>query len=520
MPAVGGIPTGPGREYPGNLTPYVLVTCIVAAMGGLIFGYDIGISGGVTSMDPFLRKFFPKVYRSKHDETSTNQYCQYNSETLTMFTSSLYLAALISSLVASTVTRKLGRKPSMLFGGVLFFIGALLNGFAQAVWMLIVGRILLGFGIGFANQSVPLYLSETAPYKFRGALNIGFQLSITVGILIANVLNYFFAKIDGGWGWRLSLGGAIVPAIILTVGSLFLPDTPNSLIERGNMEDAREKLKRIRGLENVDEEFNDLVIASELSKQVEHPWRNLLQRKYRPHIAVSTLIPFFQQFTGINVIMFYAPVLFNTIGFGDDASLMSSVITGLVNVVATLVSIYGVDKWGRRFLFLEGGTQMLICQIIVAACIGAKFGIDGHPGDLPKWYAIVVVLFICIYVAAFAWSWGPLGWLVPSEVFPLEIRSAAQSINVSVNMVFTFVVAQVFLNMLCHLKFGLFLFFAFFVVVMTIYVYYFLPETKNIPIEEMNQVWRSHWFWAKFMTEEFSNGNVEMLKGGQALKNV
>ncbi|KAA8519892.1 hypothetical protein F0562_014198 [Nyssa sinensis] len=410
----------------------------------------------------------------------------------------------------------------MLFGGVLFCIGAFINGFAQAVWMLIVGRILLGFGIGFANQSVPLYLSEMAPYKFRGALNIGFQLSITIGILVANVLNYFFAKIKGGWGWRLSLGGAVVPALIITVGSLILTETPNSMIERGKNEEARAKLIRIRGVDNVDEEFNDLVAASEASKKVEHPWRNLLQRKYRPHLTMAILIPFFQQLTGINVIMFYAPVLFKTIGFGSDASLMSAVITGCVNVIATMVSIYGVDKWGRRFLFLEGGIQMLLCQIAVTICIASKFGVDGNPGELPKWYAIVVVLFICIYVAGFAWSWGPLGWLVPSEIFPLEIRSAAQSINVSVNMIFTFAVAQIFLTMLCHLKFGLFLFFAFFVVIMTFFVFFFLPETKGIPIEEMSIVWKQHWFWSRFMTDVDypSNGGVEMGKGGQAIKNV
>ena len=213
------------------------------------------------------------------------------------------------------------------------------------------------------EQSVPLYLSEMAPYKYRGALNIGFQLSITVGILVANVLNYFFAKIHGGWGWRLSLGGAMVPALIITIGSLVLPDTPNSMIERGDREKAKAQLQRIRGIDNVDEEFNDLVAASESSSQVEHPWRNLLQRKYRPHLTMAVLIPFFQQLTGINVIMFYAPVLFSSIGFKDDAALMSAVITGVVNVVATCVSIYGVDKWGRRALFLEGGVQMLICQV-------------------------------------------------------------------------------------------------------------------------------------------------------------
>lgn len=213
-----------------------------------------------------------------------------------------------------------------------------------------------------------------APYKYRGALNIGFQLSITVGILVANILNYFFAKIKGGWGWRLSLGGAVVPALIITIGSLVLPDTPNSLIERGLHDEARKKLKRVRGVDDIDEEFNDLVAASEASKLVEHPWRNLLQRKYRPHLTMAILIPFFQQLTGINVIMFYAPVLFKTIGFADDASLMSAVITGGVNVVATIVSIYGVDKWGRRFLFLEGGTQMFICQVNCFCFLGKKLG--------------------------------------------------------------------------------------------------------------------------------------------------
>ncbi|KAL1201825.1 Sugar transport protein 12 [Cardamine amara subsp. amara] len=510
MPAVGIVIGNGNKEYPGNLTTYVTITCIVAAMGGLIFGYDIGISGGVTTMESFQKKFFPSVYEKQKNDHESSQYCRFDSVSLTLFTSSLYLAALCSCVVASYVTRKFGRKLSMLVGGVLFCAGALLNGFATAVWMLIVGRLLLGFGIGFTNQSVPLYLSEMAPYKYRGALNIGFQLSISIGILVANVLNFFFSKIRGGWGWRLSLGGAVVPALIITVGSLILPDTPNSMIERGQFEKAKTKLRKIRGVDNVDDEINDLIAASEASKLVEHPWRNLLQRKYRPHLTMAILIPSFQQLTGINVIMFYAPVLFQTIGFGSDAALMSAVVTGLVNVGATVVSIYGVDKWGRRFLFLEGGVQMLISQVAVAAAIGAKFGVDGNPGVLPKWYAIVVVLFICIYVAAFAWSWGPLGWLVPSEIFPLEIRSAAQSLTVSMNMIFTFLIAQVFLMMLCHMKFGLFIFFAFFVVVMSIFIYMFLPETRGVPIEEMNQVWRSHWYWSKFVDAD--PGHVEMGK--------
>ena len=203
-----------------------------------------------------------------------------------------------------------------------------------------------------------------APAKLRGALNMGFQMAITIGILVANLVNFGTAKIKAGYGWRVSLALAAVPAIMMTVGALFLPETPNSILERGNQEKAKKMLQKIRGSDNVEEEFQDLLEASEAAKSVEHPWRNIIQPKYRPQLVICSLIPFFQQLTGINVIMFYAPVLFLTLGFGDEASLMSAVITGVVNVLATVVSIATVDKFGRRILFLEGGIQMIICQVI------------------------------------------------------------------------------------------------------------------------------------------------------------
>lgn len=388
-------------------------------------------------------------------------------------------------------------------------------------------------------QSVPIYVSEMAPYKYRGALNIMFQMSITIGILVANLLNYFFAKIPGGWGWRLSLGGAFVPALIILVGSFFLSETPNSLIEREKYDEAKEFLLKIRGVDNVDEEFNDLVAASEASRKVKHPWANITKRQYRPQLTMAIFIPLFQQLTGMNVFVFYAPVLFKTMGFGANASLMSALITSIVNMVATLVSIFSVDKYGRRTLFLEGGIQMFICQVnlhnqsekklffqsgqssnlafclkflqmVMTVAIAVKFGTTGNPGVLPQWYATLVVVAMCIYIAGFAWSWGPLGWLVPSEIFPLEIRSAAQSINVSVNMLLTFVVAQVFTAMLCHMKFGLFIFFSVWVVIMTIFIHKLLPETKGVPIEEMNIVWQKHPFWRKYVKPAEDRDECEM----------
>jgi MFS family permease len=203
-----------------------------------------------------------------------------------------------------------------------------------------------------------------APPRLRGTLNIGLQLMITVGIFSANLVNYGAAKIRGGWGWRVSLGLATVPAGIITVGSLFLPDTPSSLISRGHHEQAGRVLRRIRGTSDVADEYGDLAAATEVSGTVKRPWRDILERRYRPQLTMAVLIPFFQQLTGINVIMFYAPVLFKTIGLGGDAALMTAVITGLVNIVATFVSIATVDRLGRRKLFFQGGAQMFVCQVV------------------------------------------------------------------------------------------------------------------------------------------------------------
>ncbi|CAN6290204.1 unnamed protein product [Urochloa humidicola] len=514
MPAGGFSVSAPsGVEFEAKITPIVIISCIMAATGGLMFGYDVGISGGVTSMDDFLGKFFPAVLRKKHEDRDSN-YCKYDNQGLQLFTSSLYLAGLTATFFASYTTRNLGRRLTMLIAGVFFIIGVIFNGAAQNLAMLIVGRILLGCGVGFANQAVPLFLSEIAPTRIRGGLNILFQLNVTIGILFANLVNYGTDKIHP-WGWRLSLSLAGIPAVLLTLGALFVTDTPNSLIERGRLDEGKAVLKKIRGTDNVEPEFNEIVEASRIAQEVKHPFRNLLQRRNRPQLVIAVILQIFQQFTGINAIMFYAPVLFNTLGFKSDASLYSAVITGAVNVLSTLVSVYSVDRVGRRMLLLEAGVQMFLSQVAIAVVLGIK--VTDHSDNLGHGWAIMVVVMVCTFVSSFAWSWGPLGWLIPSETFPLETRSAGQSVTVCVNLLFTFVIAQAFLSMLCHLKYAIFAFFSAWVLVMSLFVLFFLPETKNVPIEEMTErVWKQHWFWKRYMDDDnhhIVNGKINANNG-------
>ncbi|XP_077210066.1 sugar transport protein 14-like [Tasmannia lanceolata] len=482
--------------YEGRITGYFILACMVASLGGSLFGYDLGVSGGVTSMDDFLKDFFPKVYRRKQLHLRETDYCKYDNQILTLFTSSLYFAGLVSTFGASYLTRAKGRKASILFGACCFFVGAVFNAAAVNIWMLIIGRILLGVGIGFGNQAVPLYLSEMAPAKKRGAVNQLFQLTTCLGILIANIINYFTEQLHP-WGWRLSLGLATVPAALMFIGGLFLPETPNSLVEQGRLEEGRRILEKVRGTQRVDAEFADLVEASEAAHAVRSPFRNLLKPKNRPQLVIGALgIPAFQQLSGMNSILFYAPVIFQSLGFGSGASLYSSIITSLTLVLATFVSMYLVDKKGRRFMFLEAGCQMILSMAVIATILALKFG---RGVVLPKADSVVLVIMICLFVSAYGWSWGPLGWLVPSEIFPLETRSAGQSMVVCVNLFWTAAIAQCFLASLCHLRYGVFILFACLIVIMSLFIFFLLPETKQVPIEEMSFLWEGHWFWKNYV---------------------
>ncbi|XP_078173237.1 sugar transport protein MST4-like [Carex rostrata] len=485
-----------------KITPVLIISCLMVATAGLVFGYDLGNSGGVTSMDDFLKKFFYSVYVRKleHNYVQKSKYCIFNSQTLQLFTSSLYLAGIIATFFASYTTRHLGRKLTIVAAGFFFIIGVIFGAAAQNLGMLIIGRIFLGCGVGFANQAVPLFLSEVAPAKIRGGLNILFQLNVTVGILFADLVNYGAAKIHP-WGWRLSVGATGIPAFVLILGALVVDDTPTSLIERGCLQEGKAMLKMLCGTDNIESDLKEIIEATRVAQQVNRPFRELLKRHNQPPVVIAIFLQIFQQLTGMNAILFYSPVLFISLGFGNDASLYAAVILGSVNVLATLVSIYSVDEAGRRLLLLEAGVQMFVSLAMITAVL--HWHVIDKSGNLSHGTALILVVLICTFVAAYAWSWGPLGWLIPSEVFQLETRSAGQSVTVCVNLLFTFLIAQASLSMLCHLQYGIFAFFSGWVVVMTVFVYFFLPETENVPIEEISdKVWKNHWFWKRFIDDD------------------
>ncbi|GJN27424.1 hypothetical protein PR202_gb15448 [Eleusine coracana subsp. coracana] len=485
---------GGARDYGERITFSVVVTCLMAASCGLIFGFDTGVSGGVTQMESFLSKFFPEVLRGRKN-AKVDAYCKYDNQWLTAFTSSLFIAGTLSSLVASRVTRRVGRQAIMLIGGMLFLAGSIINAAAVNIAMLIIGRMLLGFGLGFTLQAAPVYLSETAPAKWRGAFTSAYNAFVVIGILSATVTNYFTNRIE--WGWRLSLGLAAVPGAVIVLGSLFVSDTPISLVMRGQHDQAQAALQRIRGEDtDIDAEFKDIIRAVDVARQNdEGAFRRLFSKEYRHYLAIGVAIPVFYEFTGMIVISVFSPVLFRTVGFNSQKAILGSVINSMTNLASTLVATFVMDRVGRRVLFIVGGHFV--------DHLGKHEGVT-----MPLNYSTAVLVLFCMCTFSFGLSWAPLRWVVPSEIYPVEVRSAGQAMSISITLCISFVELQVFIALLCAMKYAVFLFYAAWLLAMTIFVVVFLPETKGVPLEAMRSVWARHWYWRRY-TKDADNGNPD-----------
>ncbi|HET7479468.1 MAG TPA: sugar porter family MFS transporter [Rubrobacteraceae bacterium] len=438
----------------GGNRRFVYVVASVAALGGLLFGYDTGIISGALL---FIKKDF-----------------QLNPFLEGFIVSSLLLGAVIGAGVSGALSDRLGRRTIILVAAIIFAIGAVGAGLAPNVGTLILFRVLLGLGVGSASALVPSYISESAPTDVRGSLSTLFQLAITIGILVAYLVNAAFAT-AGDWRWPVGL--AVIPALVLFVGMYFLPDTPRWLVSKGREEEARRVLRRTRTDEEVERELNDIRRIEEAEEE-QAGYRELLAPWVRPMLVVGIGLAVFQQFVGINTVIYYAPTIIKSTGLADVASVLATVGIGVVNVLMTVVAILVIDRVGRKPLLLIG----LAGMVISLGIIGGAFAFSGLSGII-SW---VTLIGLMLYIASFAVSFGPLLWVMLPEIFPLNARGSGTGLSALSNWVANFIVAQAFLPLVGLIgRSAVFWILAGICVIAALFVHFVVPETRGRSLEQI-----------------------------------
>ncbi len=437
---------------------FVYLVAVIAAICGLLFGYDTGVISGALL---FVKKDF-----------SLSPWMQ------SVVTSAVLAGAAFGAGFSGRLADRFGRRRMVIAVAVLFFVASLLTGLAPGVWWLAVGRVFVGLAIGVCSYTAPLYISEISPAHNRGALVSMNQLLITVGILVSYVTDYALA--DGEhWRWMFAL--AAIPALILGIGMTFLPESPRWLVSVGQRERASQVLERVRSPQEAAAEMES--IESHNPGQ-EAGWTELFRPEYRPALVVGVGLAIFQQITGINTIIYYAPTIFQLAGFSSAAqSILATAGVGLVNVLLTILSLRLLDRVGRRPLLLVGVAGM----IASLAILGAVFLLGAHSAQL-GWLAVGSVM---LYVGSFAISLGPIFWLLISEIYPLRVRGVAMGAATMFNWAFNLLVALTFLLLLENLG-GAYTFWVYAAVSVAswIFSYRLVPETKGRTLEEINEQWR------------------------------
>ncbi|WP_157207161.1 D-xylose transporter XylE [Mariniflexile maritimum] len=469
-------------ETSGN-TSYLLKLTLVATLGGLLFGYDTAVISGTVSS---LESFFVLPFGLGEMEANAR---------LGFVVSSALIGCIIGGISGGIISKKLGRKNGLILAAVLFLLSAigsampemLLKPIGEAdhtfIYIFIVYRIIGGIGVGLASMLSPLYIAEIAPAKIRGKLVSLNQFAIIFGMLVVYFVNYYIAKQgDDSWlntvGWRWMFASEILPASLFLFMLLFVPDTPRSLVLKSQPEKALAILTKLNGTVEAKK------ILLEIQNTVVSHSGKLFSYGITV-IVIGILLSVFQQFVGINVVLYYAPEIFKSMGSGTNVALLQTIIVGAVNLLFTVLAIMTVDKYGRKPLMIIGALGMAISMF----ALGTTFFMES--------VGFGALIFMLLYVASFAMSWGPVCWVLLSEIFPNKIRGRALAVAVAAQWISNYLVSWTFpmmdknsylLEKFNH-GFAYWIYGVMGLLAMWI-VWKYVPETKGKTLEELEEVWK------------------------------
>lgn len=441
---------------------YAYKIAIVAAVGGLLFGYDTAVIAGAIG-------FIQKQY-------------QLSAAMMGWIASCALLGCIVGAMISGYLSDKLGRKKVLIVAAILFAISSVGTFIPHDLYVFVIFRIVGGLGIGIASMISPMYITECAPADIRGRLVSINQLGIVTGILLIYFVNAGIANLhDEAWniaiGWRWMFGSGVIPSIIFLVLLLIIPESPRWLAQVGRGDEAKNILEKINGTAKAKEEFEEIQQALKAEKS---SFADLFAPGLRIALFIGILLSIFSQVTGINAIMYYAPEIFKSTGDGSSSALLQTILVGVVNVLFTIVAIKYVDKAGRKKLLMIGTAGMAICLAI----IGSAFFMGAVKGYL-------ILITILIYIAFFALSLGPLTFVVIAEIFPNKSRGKAMSICLFFLWTAVYFVSQFFPIFLESIgsayTFWLFMIMS---IIAFVFVWKIVPETKGKSLEEIEKIWQ------------------------------
>ncbi|CAG8015805.1 unnamed protein product [Penicillium nalgiovense] len=466
----------------GSAAPAILIGLFVA-FGGVLFGYDTGTISGILAMKKW-REMFSTGYINDKDN-----WPDVTSSESSMIVSLLSAGTFFGALGAAPIADKFGRRWGMIMKCFVFCFGVILQTIATSIPLFVAGRFFAGLGVGLLSATIPLYQSETAPKWIRGTIVGAYQLAITVGLLLAAIVNNSTKDRDDTGCYRIPIAVQFAWAIILVVGMLILPETPRFLIKQDRYEEATKALARLRRME-----VNDPIVVAELAEiQANHDYEMSLGKATYIEIVRGTLgkrlatgcaVQGLQQLAGVNFIFYYGTTFFQNSGIQN--SFIITLITNIINVVSTFPGLYMVEKWGRRPLLMFGAVGMCVSQLIVAI-VGTAVNNDVSNK--------VLIAFVCIYIFFFASSWGPVAWVVTGELFPLKARAKCLSITTATNWLLNWAIAYATPYMVnsgpgnANLQSKVFFIWGGFCFICGVFVYTCIYETKGLSLEQVDELY-------------------------------